>query len=453
MDMTKGNVTKLLMKFALPIMLGDLFQQLYIAADTAIVGQYAGSLALVAVGSTIFLIRLVIGLFVGISAGASVVLSHSVGAKDDSKAGRTVHTMAGLTIIGGIVLSVLGIFGAKGLLRLVATPEDVLQEATIYLQIYLGGALFDLIYNVGSGILNAYGNSRKAFFFLMSSSVVNILLDILLVKCIPLGVVGAAMATVISQALAAVLIIIEMSRTSQSYHLYISKVRLESELVSEILRMGLPAGFQSMIVALSNVIVQLNINHYGSAVVGGFSIFNKIDGVLMLPCISLATAAMSYTGQNYGASKGNRIIKGIQATFIMEMAGFLIGTLACIFWGREILTIFTSDEKIIAYGLITMQYLIPFYWTMTVSYALLCIIRGMGRSKEASIISIMNMCVARQIWIVIANACGMGYKGILLSYPVSWILTLAGAVLYGLYLKKTGEFNEDKHKGPDILRV
>lgn len=453
MDMTKGNVTKLLLKFALPIMLGDLFQQLYIAVDTAIVGRYAGSTALVAVGSTIFLIRLVIGLFVGISAGASVVLAHSVGAADHDKSSRTVHTMAGLTLIGGLTLSMLGILCAKGLLCLVATPEDVLKEATIYLQIYLGGAIFDLIYNVGSGVLNAYGNSKKAFLYLMSSSVTNIMLDYLFIRVIPLGVIGAASATVLSQALAATLIIVDMRRTKQSYRLYVDKIRLESKLVSEILKMGLPAGFQSMIVALSNVIVQLNVNHYGSAVVGGFSIFNKVDGVLMLPCISLATAAMSYTGQNYGAGKGKRILKGVQVTFLMEMVGWLIGTIACIFWGREIIGIFTEDEEIIAFGLLTMKYMIPCYWTMGVSYAFTCMIRGMGRSRSASLISIMNMCVARQIWILIANACHMGFKGILLSYPISWILTLAGAVLYGLYLNRIGDFDEDKNKGTNILRV
>lgn len=453
MDLTKGNVTKLILRFALPIMLGDLFQQLYISVDTAIIGRYAGNTALVAVGSTIFLIRLVIGLFVGISAGASVVLAHSVGAHDEKRSARTVHTMAALTLIGGVMLSVGGVLGARGLLCIVDTPQDVLAQATIYLQIYLGGAIFDLIYNVGSGILNAYGNSRRAFFYLMSSSVVNIILDIVLIKYLPLGVAGAAIATVASQALAAVFVIVDMLRTKESYHLYVKNIRLEASLASEILKMGLPAGFQRVIVSLSNVIVQLNVNHYGSAVVGGFSIFNKVDGILMLPCMSLAAAVMSFTGQNFGAQKHERIVKGIKVTFWLEMVGWALGSLVCVFFGREILSIFSDDEEILHYGLMTMYYMIPFYWTLGVGNAYVSIIRGMGKSRAASLISILNMCVARQAWILIANALGMGLKGIMLSYPISWILTLAGAVLYGLYLKKTGGFDEDKHKRTDLLCV
>ncbi|MDD6037883.1 MAG: MATE family efflux transporter [bacterium] len=453
MDLTKGNVTKLILRFALPIMLGDLFQQLYISADTAIIGRYAGDSALVAVGSTTFLIRFVIGLFVGISTGASVVLAHCVGARDDERSARTVHTMAALTLIGGVLLSVGGVLGAQGLLCMVDTPQDVLAQATIYLQIYLGGAIFDLIYNVGSGILNAYGNSRRAFFYLMSSSVTNIILDIALIKRIPLGVAGAAIATVASQALAAALVVADMLRTKESYHLYVRNIRLEASLASEILKMGLPAGFQRVIVSLSNVVVQLNVNHYGSAVVGGFSIFNKVDGILMLPCMSLAAAVMSFTGQNFGARKHERIVKGIKVTFWLEMVGWALGSLVCLFFGREILSIFSDDEEILHYGLMTMYYMIPSYWTLGVGNAYVSIIHGMGKSRTASVISILNMCVARQIWIVIANAFGMGLKGILLSYPISWILTLAGAVLYGLYLKKTGGIDEDKHKRADLLCV
>lgn len=253
--MTEGKILPQMVRFAIPLMLGDLFQQLYITTDSVIIGQFAGIKALAAVGATFFLIKLIIGLFVGISAGASVVISQSTGAKDYDKLERSLHTMAGLTIYGSMVLTAMGVLLARPLLQLVSTPADIMEEATVYLRIYFAGAFAELIYNVGSGVLRAFGDSRKPFVFLVISSIVNIVLDLILIGGFKMGTAGAALSTTISQIVAAVLVVNNMIKTKEPYQLILKKIHIHKELVPEILQMGLPAGIQSMIVALSNVIV------------------------------------------------------------------------------------------------------------------------------------------------------------------------------------------------------
>lgn len=445
-DMTEGKVLPLMVRFAIPLMLGDLFQQLYIATDSVIIGQFAGADALAAVGSTTFLIRLIIGLFVGISAGASVVIAQSTGAKNFKKLEDAIHTMAGLTVYGGIMLMVIGICIAKPLLRLVSTPADIMEQATVYLKIYFAGAFVDLVYNVGSGIMRSFGDSTRPFIYLVISSVVNIVLDLLFIAGFGMGAGGAALATVISQVVSAVLVVYSMIKTKEPYRLMVNKIKVKRELVPEILHMGLPAGLQSMIVAVSNVMVQAYINGAGTAVVAGFGVFNKVDGLIMLPISAIAMAAMTFTGQNYGAGKKKRLASGIKVLFLLEFLAWFIGAVICLLFGKTIFYLFTDDVQVIYYARLTMLFDIPFYWAMASGYAMTCVIRGMGRSRMASLIFVANMCGVRQLWILFANWRHMGVEGVLLSYPVSWIFTLASTLLYALYLKKIGEFNENTDK-------
>ena len=453
MDMTEGKILPMMVKFAIPLMLGDLFQQLYVTTDSVIIGQFAGIEALAAVGATFFLIRLIIGLFIGISAGASVVISQCTGAKDYVKLSRSIHTMAGLTIYGGIVLTAIGVLFAKPLLKLVATPADIMDQAVIYLRIYFTGAFAELVYNVGGGVLRAFGDSKRPFIFLVISSIVNIFLDLLFVGVFHMGTAGAALATALSQVVSAVLVVYTMIYTNEHYKLHLVKIHIDKRLVPEILQMGLPAGLQSMIVALSNVIVQANINSAGTAVVAGFGVFNKIDGLIMLPISALAVTAMTFTGQNYGAGKKKRIISGIKWLWVLEGVTWLIGAGICVLFGDRLFYLFTDDAKVIYYARMNMNYCIPCYWAMSIGYAMSCVIRGMGRSKEASILFVMNMCVMRQIWILFAKWKQMGVEGIILSYPVSWVLTVGTMLLYALYLRQKGEFNENADQGECILRV
>lgn len=268
-DLTKGKVLWGMVYFAIPIMLGDLFQQLYIATDSIIVGQFAGETALAAVSATTFLIRLVIGLFVGISAGASVVIAQSVGARNEKKQEAAIHTMAGLTLLGGGLLTIFGVCIAKPLLLAVGTPADIMPDALLYLRIYFSGALFELIYNVGSGILRAFGDSKRPFWYLLASSVTNIVLDLLLIAGFHMGAAGAGLATVLAQGVSAVGIVAAMLKKEQPYRITANKIRIEKALVPEILQMGLPAGLQSMIVALSNVLVQAKYQCIGKCGCGG----------------------------------------------------------------------------------------------------------------------------------------------------------------------------------------
>lgn len=437
LSMTEGKVTPLLLRFAIPLMLGDLFQQLYIATDTAIVGKFAGDTALAAVSSSTFLIRMLIGLFVGISAGASVVISHSVGAQKFEKVKQVIHTMGVLTIIGGIGISLFSILFSPILLRLVSTPGEIFHEANIYLQIYFGGALFQVIYNVGAGILRSFGDTRRPFVFLVISSVSNIILDCLFIIGFHMGVVGAALATVLSQIISAVCVLYVLIKTTQPYRLVLKDLPINNAYVGEILQMGLPAGMQSVIVSLSNVIVQYHINSEGSDVVAGFGIFNKVDGVIMLAGSALAMAAMTFVGQNYGAGKFDRIKEGLKSMCLLMLLGFFIGCIICVFFYTPICRLFTDRAEIITYARMTMYYLIPAYFTMNIGYGFTCIIRALNKSRAASIMYISCMCIARQIWILIVKAMGIGLKGILLSYPISWILTLAVTGLYILYLDST----------------
>lgn len=432
--MTEGNVTPLLIRFAIPLMLGDLFQQLYIAADTAIVGRFAGDTALAAVSSSTFLIRMLIGLFVGISAGASVVISHCVGAGEFRKVKRVIHTMGAITLIGGIGISIFSILFSPTLLQMVSTPIDVMDEATIYLQTYFIGVLFQLIYSVGAGVLRSFGDSKRPFVFLVVSSVCNIILDYLLIAILQMGVFGAAAATVISQVISAICILWVMINTTQPYKLVVRKIRIHKEYVGEIFHMGLPAGIQSVIVALSNVLVQYHINTMGTAVVAGFGVFNKFDGVVMLPGSALAMATMTFVGQNYGAKKYERIKEGIKSMCLLMILGWFVGCLICIFFGTEICELFTDEAEIIFYAKMTMKYMIPFYFTMNIGYGFASVIRALNKSRAASIMYVSCMCFMRQTWILVMDFLDMGLEGVLLSYPFSWLLTLAVTGLYILYL-------------------
>lgn len=446
LSMTEGKVTPILIRFAIPLMLGDLFQQLYIAADTAIVGKFAGDTALAAVSSSTFLIRMLTGLFVGISAGASVVISNNVGAGEYGKVKQVIHTMAALTTIGGIAISVFSILFSPTLLQLVSTPVEIMEEATIYLQTYFIGVLFQLIYNVGAGVLRSFGDSKQPFIFLIVSSVCNIVLDYMFIVLFQMGVFGAAAATVLSQVISAVCVLYAMINTTQPYKLIIREIRIHKEYMGEILQLGLPAGMQSVIVSLSNVLVQYNINTMGTAVVAGFGVFNKVDGVIMLPGSALAMATMTFVGQNYGAHKYERIKEGLKSMCGLILLGWLMGCMICIFFSTPIFKLFTDEPDIIFYAKKTMIYLIPAYFAMNIGYGFTCAIRAFRKSRAASMMYVFCMCFMRQAWILVMNQIDAGLEGVLLSYPFSWLLTLAVTGFYILYL---GSRNQAKTNDPE----
>jgi putative MATE family efflux protein len=349
--------------------------------------------------------------------------------------------MAALSLAGGTMLTAVGVLASTPLLQLVSTPDDILDKAAVYLKIYFAGSLFGLIYNVGSGILQSSGDSKRPFIYLVVSSVTNIVLDYLLIAVFHLGTAGAAVATVAAQFTAAVLVVSYLIRTKEPFRLSVTKIRIENTLVPVIIRMGLPAGMQNMIVSISNVIIQANINSAGTAAVAGFGVFNKVDGIIMLPLNSIALAAMTFAGQNCGAGKRERIITGIKTVCLLETAAWVFGMGICLVFREHIFRLFTGDTAIIRYAMLSMWYDMPCYWALGTGLAMTDLIRGMGYSRAASLILISTMCVLRQIWIGATKAAGFGIGSVLASYPVSWILLLAGTISYIVYLKRTGKLS------------
>ena len=353
--MTEGVIWKQLVIFSIPLLIGNLFQQLYNTVDSIVVGQFIGSEALAAVGSSTPLINLIIGMFMGIAVGSGVIISQYYGAKSEDKMGWAVHTSIALSIIGGILLSVVGIVFSPSILRLMKTPPEVLDTSVLYFRIYFLGSLFNLLYNMGAGILQAVGDSRRPLIFLCISSVTNIVLDLLFVAGFHMGVDGVAWATIISQFVSAVLVMSALMRTKDIYRLELRKIKIDKRMMKRILRLGIPSGIQQSIISLSNVVVQANVNIFGSTVMAGFGAYNKVDGFVVLPMQSFCMAATTFTGQNIGAGKPERIREGIKQGMIICVSVSALISLLLFFESERVLSIFSSDPGVIHNGMITMR--------------------------------------------------------------------------------------------------
>ena len=305
--MTEGVIWKQLLAFSMPLLVGNLFQQLYNTVDSIVVGNFIGSEALAAVGSSNSLINLIIGMFMGIATGAGVIISQYYGAKDEQKLHWAVHTCMALSLIGGALLIVLGVLLSPLILRLMGTPEEVMPNSVAYLRIFFCGSLFNLVYNMGAGVLRAVGDSRRPLYYLCVSSVVNIILDMVFVVVFRMGTAGVGYATVIAQAVSSVLTVRALMKTEDSYRLVPSRIRIDRRMMKRILKLGIPSGIQQSIISLSNVIVQANINGYGAAAMAGYGAYSKVDGFAMLPLQSFCMASTTFTGQNIGAKKARRV--------------------------------------------------------------------------------------------------------------------------------------------------
>ena len=364
--MTEGVIWKQLVIFSIPLLIGNLFQQLYNTVDSIVVGQFIGSEALAAVGSSTPLINLIIGMFMGIAVGSGVIISQYYGAKSEDKMGWAVHTSIALSIIGGILLSVVGIVFSPSILRLMKTPPEVLDTSVLYFRIYFLGSLFNLLYNMGAGILQAVGDSRRPLIFLCISSVTNIVLDLLFVAGFHMGVDGVAWATIISQFVSAVLVMSALMRTKDIYRLELRKIKIDKRMMKRIFRLGIPSGIQQSIISLSNVVVQANVNIFGSTVMAGFGAYNKVDGFVVLPMQSFCMAATTFTGQNIGAGKPERIREGIKQGMIICVSVSALISLLLFFESERVLSIFSSDPGVIHNGMITMRILVGFYAVLAV---------------------------------------------------------------------------------------
>lgn len=430
--MTEGAIWKKILLFSIPLILGNLFQQLYNTVDSIIVGNYIGSNALAAVGSGSSFINLLIGFCVGASAGAGVVISQAYGAQDEERLHKAVHTTIAIAIAAGLIVTIAGIFLAPTVLNMMNTPIEVYKDAVVYLRVYFGGMLFSVVYNLAAGILNAVGNSRRSLIYLMIAAFSNIILDLFFVVVLKMGVVGVALATDISQFLSCVFIIGYLMKTNEVYKLKIREIRFYGNMVSKIIKMGLPTGIQNIVIALSNVIIQSGINSFGAVVMAGFTSYVKIDGFNFLPLMSFSMAATTFTGQNIGAGKIDRVKKGMKVSLAMGM-GYAMATGVLLFnLAPYAMGIFTKDPEVVACGVYLMKFFCPFYWILAFIHVMAGTIRGTGKTLPPMIIILVSLCLFRIIWIATVVPLIGELYGLIMVYPLSFVV---GAILTILYAK------------------
>lgn len=430
MLMTEGVIWKQILAFSLPLLVGNLFQQLYNTVDSIVVGNYVSSQALAAVGTSNSLINLIIGMFLGISVGAGVIISQYYGAKNHRKLSWAVHTCIALSIIGGLGMIVLGVWLSPIILVWMNTPADVLADSTTYLRIYFCGSLFNIVYNMGSGILRAVGDSKRPLYYLIASSLTNVVLDLLFVLAFHWDVAGVAIATIISQGVSAVLVMWNLMRTKEPYRVEIKNICIDKRMMKRVLMVGIPSGIQQSIISLSNVIVQSNINVYGSAAMAGFGSYSKVEGFIMLPLQTTCMSATTFTGQNIGAKKYDRVKKGIIQGMIMSAIYTVAVSLVLYFFGGEVLKIFSSEPDVIRFGQEAIGIIVPFYLTMTVHQIIMGTLRGAGKTFVTMLIGVGNMCILRMIYINCLVPFFPSFHAVVLCYPITWITTMLMDVLY-----------------------
>ena len=431
--MTEGSIWRIILYFSIPLILGNLFQQLYNTVDSIIVGNYIGSEALAAVGSSGSIINLLIGFCVGASAGAGVVISQFYGARNQEGVRKAVHTTLAISIVAGLVLTVAGVLLTPQILKLMGTPKEVFGQAVVYLQVYFGGIFFSVIYNMSAGILNAVGNSRRSLLYLIIAAVSNIFLDLLFVVVLKLGIIGAALATDISQLLSCIFILIFLIRSREVYRLRIREIRFYDHLLSRILKIGLPTGVQNIVISLSNVIVQSSVNSFGAVVMAGFAAYIKVDGFNILPVLSFSMAATTFAGQNIGAGKYDRVKKGMYVSVAMGMIYTVATGILLLLFAPQVIGVFTSKTEVVEYGVYIMRFFCPFYWLLGFLHVMAGTIRGTGKTMQTMAVFLFSLCIFRVIWIWTALRISHQLFGVMTAYPVSW---LVGAVIIFVYAWK-----------------
>lgn len=428
--MTEGSIWKKILFFSIPLILGNLFQQLYNTVDSIIVGNYIGSEALAAVGSSGSLINLLIGFCIGASAGAGVVIAQFYGAQDREGVRKAVHTTIAIAIAAGAVLTVVGIVATPILLKVMGTPQEVFDQASIYLKVYFGGILFSVVYNMSAGILNAVGNSKRSLVYLMIAATSNIFLDLLFVVVFKMGIVGAAIATDISQLLSCIFIILFLVRSEDVYRVKLKDIRCYDNLLGKILKIGLPTGVQNIVISLSNVIVQSSVNSFGAVAMAGFAAYIKVDGFNILPVLSFSMAATTFVGQNVGAGRLDRVKKGMYVSVAMGIIYTVCTGILLLAFAPQVIGVFTQNGKVVEYGVYIMRFFCPFYWMLGILHILAGTIRGTGKTMQAMVVFLFSLCIFRVLWIWGAMSVSHKIGGVMLGYPLSWLVGLVMILIY-----------------------
>lgn len=431
--MTEGTIWKKILIFAVPLIIGNLLQQMYSTIDSIIVGHYVGKSALAAVGSSTSIISLLIAFSQGASVGAGVVISQYMGARDKKSVHSAVHTAAAVAVLLGLALTAAGVLMSGQLLVWMQTPDDVINDSTLYLRIYSAGLVFNVVYNMATGIMNAAGNSKRPLIYLGAASVTNIVLDMLFIAVGGMGVDGAAIATDVSQAVSCVLAMLYLFRVDADYRISPKDMHINGHMLSMIIKIGLPTGIQSMVISLSNVIIQSSVNSFGSTQMAGFGAYMKVDGFNILPVLSISMAVTTFVGQNYGAGRIDRVKKGAAVTVVMGLIYTALTGILLLTFSEPIMRLFTDDADIVAAGELAMKYFCPYYMLLSILNVLAGTVRGTGKSVPPMVILLFAMCVFRVFWIKLVLPHYNTIDVVYMVYPVSWVI---GAALMALYTWK-----------------
>lgn len=437
--MTSGSIWKTILLFSLPLILGNLLQQTYNTIDSMIVGNYVGSNALAAVGSSTHLINLLISFSQGIAVGCGVLVSQSMGGSNQKNMRLAVHTSLSLAVAFGLLISIMGYIFAPWLLEKMDTPAEVMGESIAYLRVFSFGLVFNIIYNMEAGILNAVGNSKRSLLYLGIASFTNVILDFLLIKRFGMGVKGAAIATNISQALSALLALLFLIRVPDIYKVHLSRIRMHKDMVLNILKIGVPTAIQNTVISLSNVIMQSSVNVFGALPMAGFGAFVKIDGFNILPVLSLSMAITTFVGQNYGAGQIERIKKGMWTTLAMTVFYTIISGTLLYNFAPKLIGLFTKDVRVIEAGVLASRFFCPFYFLLAIMHSLAGTVRGTGKTIPPMIILILSLCIFRMSAAKFVIPHYNTIENVYRLYPISWIIGVILMVAYTLKADWLGE--------------
>ena len=429
-DMTEGDIFRHLLKFAFPLLVGNIFQQLYNTVDTWVVGNYASNEAYSAVGTVGPIINLLIGTFMGFASGAGVVISQFYGAGRHDKVKKAVSTSIVMTFLVGVAFTVIGVILTPYLLRLMKMPDTVFPEAKSYLTIYFSGLLSLVTYNMGAGILRAVGDSRRPFIFLVISSVINIVLDLIFVKTLGWGVSGVAIATVIAQSVSALLVLILLSRTTMCVKVDFLHLCIDKDALKKIVMIGIPTSLQMALTSFSNIIVQSYINYFGPDCMSGWTSYTKIDHLLILPMQSISLAASTFVGQNLGKGDVKRTKAGIKTANIMALVSTVVLLIPVLIFAPALVRFFNPREEVVEIGAMFLRIISPFYLCCAVNQIQCSSLRGAGKAKTVMIMMLTSFVFFRQAYLfIVANFISNTIIPIAMSYPAGWILaTLVSSV-------------------------
>ena len=429
-DMTEGNIVRHIITFAIPLLLGNIFQQLYNTVDTWVVGNFASNEAYSAVGTVGPIVNMLIGFFLGLSSGAGVVISQYYGAGRHEKVHDTVHTAILMTLILGVVFTALGIFMTPFMLKLINMPDTVIPEATTYLSIYFSGIMGLMLYNIGAGILRAVGDSRRPFLFLVVCALMNTVLDLVFVLAFRMGVAGVALATILSQGVSAVLVIAALLRSDNCIRLKLRDLKIHWDMLKKIIKVGIPAAIQMAITAFSNIFVQSYINFFGEDCMSGWTTYAKVDQLLFLPMQSIALASTTFVGQNLGKGQVDRAKRGVGISASMAVAATVILCIPVVAFAPYIVAFFNAKPEVIEYGTLLLRWLSPFYVLCCFNQIYASALRGAGNTKAPMVIMLLSFVGFRQLYLFAMSHICNQIIPMAMSYPAGWLLCSALTIIY-----------------------